>query len=356
VADGIRVGLVGYGGAGENMHAPLIAATEGMELAAVVTANPQRQQRARAAYPALMVVDTVADLLAAAPGAGLDLIVVAAPNRAHLPVALAVLEAGYALVVDKPLATSAAAGRQIVEAAESRGLLLSVFQNRRWDGDFLTVRHLVDRGALGQVLRFESRFERWRPEVSAGRWRESGDPEEGGGVLLDLGSHLVDQALVLLGPVESVYAEVTRRRAAALVDDDAFIALAHRSGAISHLWASAVVPRPGPRFRVSGDRAGYVVFGMDVQEAALNAGRSPAGAEWGRAPASRWGTVGAGHDGEPVPTEPGDYRRFYQGMAASLIEGTPPPVRPSEAILGLEVLDGARQSAAEGRVVHVGSP
>jgi predicted dehydrogenase len=272
-----------------------------------------------------------------------------------VPVALAALGSGFAVVVDKPLATTAAAGRSLVEAAEARGLLLTVFQNRRWDGDFLTVRRLIDEGVLGRVLRLESRYERWRPDVVAGRWRERADPDEGGGLLLDLGSHLVDQAITLFGPPRSVFAEVGRRRAGAAVDDDAFLALEHPGGVISHLWACAVVARPGPRFRVLGDRAGYEVYGMDVQEAALAAGDrpGPGSPSWGQAPPERWGTVGVGDDIRPAPTEPGDYGAFYRALVPALTEGAPPPVLPSEAVLALEVLDAARQSATTGQVVHL---
>ncbi len=349
----IGVGLVGFGGAGEGLHAPLIEATEGMELAAVVTSDPQRRRRAVAAYPAVALFDDVAGLLAAGHDLGLEMIVVAAPNRAHEPVALAAVEAGYAVVVDKPLATTAAAGRRVVAAAEARGVVLSVFQNRRWDGDFLTVCRLRDAGVFGQVLRFESRFERWRPQVSADRWRERADPEEGGGLLLDLGSHLVDQALFLFGTPTSVYAELKARRPGAAVDDDVFISLTHPGGVISHLWASAVAARPGPRFRVQGDRAGYVAYGMDVQEMALAAGERPGGEDWGRVPEARWGTLGAGDEVHPVPSEKGDYCRFYQGMVAALTEGGPPPVPPSEALGCLEILDAARLAAATGQIAHL---
>ena len=167
------------------------------------------------------------------------------------------------------------------------------------------------------------------PGPPADAWRERADPSEGGGILLDLGSHLVDQALVLLGPARSVYAEVARRRPGAQVDDDVFVALEHTSGAWSHLWASSVAARPGPRFRVLGSKAGYEVWGMDPQEEALKRGERPGGAEWGVAPPSRWGTVGAGDQVEPVPTEPGDYRRFYEGVVASLRDGRAAARRPA---------------------------
>src|SRR6059036_185726 len=186
----VRVGIAGFGIAGEVFHAPLVDAVEGLEVAGIVTSSPERQERARAAYPGAVVV---ADLDAL--WEQIDVLVVAAPNRAHVPLALAALERELAVVVDKPLAPSAAEAERLLAA----GGALTVFQSRRWDGDFLTVRRLVEEGALGDVVRFESRFERFRPEVAAGRWRELGDPAEGGGLLLDLGAHLVDQAREVFG-------------------------------------------------------------------------------------------------------------------------------------------------------------
>jgi len=326
----------------------------GLDLVAVVTSDPARRARAAAGHPQVTLLAHADELWAG--GVDLDLAVVAAPNRAHAPVARAALDAGLAVVVDKPLAPTAVEGRRLVDEAAGRGLLLTVFHNRRWDGDFLTVRRLLDSGALGTPWRFESRFERWRPGPPADAWRERADPMEGGGVLLDLGSHLVDQALVLLGPARSVYAEVARRRPGAQVDDDVFVALEHTSGACSHLWASSVTARPGPRFRVLGSKAGYEVWGMDPQEEALKRGERPGGADWGLAPPSRWGTLGAGDQVEPVPTEAGDYRHFYEGVVASLRDGAPPPVDPLDAVRTLEVLDAARASGATGATVTLGAP
>jgi scyllo-inositol 2-dehydrogenase (NADP+) len=227
---------------------------------------------------------------------------------------------------------------------------LTVFQNRRWDGDLLTVRRLLAEGRLGTVTRFESRFERWRPQPKPG-WRESGAAGEGGGVLADLGSHLVDQALLLFGPVVSVYAETDRRRPGVEVDDDAFVALRHAGGARSHLWMSAVAAQLGPRLRVLGTAAGYVKYGLDIQEAALRAGADPAEPGWGCEDERSWGTVGV--DGSTVtqPTEAGAYPTFYRAVATALREGTPMPVDPAEAVTALQVLDAARTSAAEGVVV-----
>ncbi|HSX96525.1 MAG TPA: Gfo/Idh/MocA family oxidoreductase, partial [Streptomyces sp.] len=204
-----RVALVGYGLAGSVFHAPLIAATEGLTLDTVVTSHPERRAQARAEFPEVRFAATVDELWGRADE--LDLVVVASPNKTHVPVATAALEAGLAVVVDKPVAGTAAEARELAALADSRGLLLSVFQNRRWDNDFLTLRGLLADGELGEVRRFESRFERWRPQLKGG-WRESGDPAEIGGLLYDLGSHVVDQALTLFGPATLVYAESDLRR------------------------------------------------------------------------------------------------------------------------------------------------
>src|SRR4051812_30985140 len=195
----VRVGLIGYGLAGSAFHAPLIATTAGGRRSFVVPPHPERARQARADHPGVEILALADEMWRRA--AEIDLIVVASPNRTHVPLARAALEAGIAVVVDKPLAGTAAEGQALVELAAERGLLLSVFQNRRWDNDLLTLRSLMDKGELGDVLRFESRFERWRPELKGG-WRESGDPADVGGLLYDLGSHLVDQALTLFGPPE----------------------------------------------------------------------------------------------------------------------------------------------------------
>jgi scyllo-inositol 2-dehydrogenase (NADP+) len=244
------------------------------------------------------------------------------------------------------MAVGAAEGQELVDRARARGLLLTVFQNRRWDGDLLTVRRLLDQGALGRVWRFESRFERWRPAPKPG-WRESGGPEDAGGILNDLGSHLVDQALHLFGPATLVYGELDRRRPGMRVDDDAFVALTHASGLRSHLWMSSVAAQLGPRLRVLGDRAAYVKHGLDGQEEALRAGRRPDGPGWGEEPPDRWGLLGTEEQARPVPTEPGAYQRFYEGLVTALHDQAPPPVEPTEVVAALRVLDAARRSAGE---------
>ncbi|MFI0896721.1 Gfo/Idh/MocA family oxidoreductase [Streptomyces sp. NPDC020983] len=345
----LRVALVGYGPAGSFFHAPLIAATPGLHLDTIVTGNRERRAQARAGHPGVTFAETADELWPRA--AELDLVVIASPNRTHVPLATAALEAGLPVVVDKPLAATAAEARALAALAEDRGLLLTVFQNRRWDSDFLTLRELLAHRELGEIHRFESRFERWRPQPKGG-WRESGDPGEIGGLLYDLGSHLVDQALTLFGPVRTVYAESDVRRPAAAADDDDFIALTHRNGVRSHLWMSATASRLGPRFRVLGSIGGYVTYGLDPQEAALREGRRPGeGTGWGAEPEDAWGTAGTDEAARPVPSEPGDYPAFYAAVATALRDGTPPPVTAREAAATIEVIEAARQSALTGQAV-----
>ncbi|MFI7006880.1 Gfo/Idh/MocA family oxidoreductase [Streptomyces sp. NPDC050145] len=351
----LRVGLVGYGLAGSVFHAPLIAATEGLVLDTVVTSNPERQEQARAEHGAGLRFAARPEELWARAGE-LDLIVLASPNKTHVPLATAALEAGLPVVVDKPIAGTAAEARTLAALADEKGLFLSVFQNRRWDNDFRTLQRLLADGTLGDVWRFESRFERWRPRPKGG-WRESGNPEEIGGLLYDLGSHVVDQALVLFGPAVSVYAESDVRRAGAEADDDTFLAITHANGVRSHLYVSATTAQLGPRFRVLGSEAGYVKYGLDPQEAALREGERPrAGKPWGVEPETMWGRVGSGESpltggGTPVPTVDGDYPAYYAAVAAALRDGAPNPVPATQAAAALDVLEAARRSARDGSVV-----
>jgi scyllo-inositol 2-dehydrogenase (NADP+) len=352
-ADAFRVGLIGYGLAGSVFHAPLIRATQGLTLDTVVTSDPERQERVRAQLGSSVRTVRGPDELLARAGE-LDLVVVASPNRTHVALARQALDAGLAVVVDKPLAPTPAEAEELADLAEERGLLLSVFQNRRWDNDFRTVRALIADGALGgEIRRFESRYERWRPKPKGG-WRESGDPDEAGGLLYDLGSHLVDQAVTLFGPASCVYAESEARRPGAKADDDTFIAVTHASGVRSHLWMSAVAAQLGPRFRVLGSEAAYVKYGLDPQEDALREGSRPTrGERWGVEAEAAWGTLGDTKGKRPVATLDGAYPAYYAGIVDSLRKGTPPPVMPREAACALHVLQAARTSAREGRTVHL---
>ena len=335
----LRAAVVGYGLAGRVIHRPLLEAVDELEVTHVVTADPGRRAAALADLPRARVVGSATALWELADD--FDVVVVATSNDVHVPLAVAALDLGKPVVVDKPLASAAGDAERLVGHARSCGLPLGVFHNRRWDSDTLTAVDLLAAGRLGAVHRLESRFTRFRPEV-VDRWRER---PGGGGVLLDLGTHLVDQAVHLLGPVVEVWADVRALRSGAQVDDDCVLALTHGSGASSLLWCSAAAPWTGPRLVLQGSCAGWVKHGLDGQEAAQRDGRRP-GAE---PDGTLWDA-----DGErPVPSRTGDWAAFYRGFAAAVRTGAPPPVRPEDAVHVLRVLEAAVRSSDERSVVRV---
>jgi len=344
----IRVGLIGFGLGGASFHAPLIAATAGMNLTSVITANPERRAQARAGYPGIHVASDTDWLWRHA--AEHDLVVISTPNKSHVPLALAALEANLPVVIDKPFAATSADAKRVLEVAEVKNLPVSAYHIRRWDSECLTLQDLISRGALGKVLRFESRLERWRPEPKGG-WKEGGAPEEAGGLLYDIGSHLIDQALHLFGPVREVYAERDVRRAGTETDDDVFVALTHASGVHSHLWASLLAAIPGARMRVTGDRGAFVKLQGDMQEAALREGTRPGAPGWGEEPPERWGTLSDGVRQETVPSKPGAYQTFYARMVSALQGGAPVPVSGDDIIMGLRIIEAAQRSAVERRII-----
>ncbi|KQO82417.1 oxidoreductase [Frigoribacterium sp. Leaf263] len=336
----IRVGIVGFGLAGRVFHGALLADDPEYRVEAVVTRDDDRAADARRRHPGAAVVPSSADLASM----GLDLVVVATPNATHADVAVEALRAGSAVVVDKPVATTAREARELIAEAESADRLLTVYQNRRYDGDYLTASRLVADGSLGEVHTFESRFEPWKTANRAG-WKSSATASDGGGILFDLGPHLVDQALRLFGPVDDVRAEIATRRPSAVADDDVMVSLRHAGGVRSRLWMSHVAAQPGPRLRVLGSEGAYVVSGLDPQEAQLASGLSPSDPEYGLVGADGHGTVGVGDDRRVVPTERGRYPLFYRRLAAALRGEAEVPVDPRDALAALEVIEEARRTA-----------
>ena len=337
----VRVALIGYGLGGASFHAPLIASTPGMRLATIVTRNPERRAQAAREHPKASIVDSVQAIWDRTQDH--DVVVVTTSNDSHAPLAMDALAAGLPVVVDKPFAVTASQAREVIAEARRRNLLLTVYHNRRWDSELLTVKRLLAEQAFGDVLRFESRLERWRPQPKGG-WRERGDPELAGGLLYDLGTHLIDQALHLFGPVTDVYAELDRRRPGMQVDDDVFLALTHASGVRSHLSTTALSAQPLARMRVLGSRSAYVKVQSDVQEAALRSGGRPDQPGWGEEPREHWGLLGVGDAAVPVRSEPGAYQQFYAGVVASLRDGALPPVDPQDAVTGLEIIEACLTS------------
>jgi predicted dehydrogenase len=337
----IRVGIIGYGTAGRVFHAPLIAADPEFEVAGIVTTDERRRAGARREHPAAVLVGSVAELLDGS--LALDLVVVASPSSLHTEHALAAVAAGCSVVVDKPFAPNADEVRRVIEAAHAAGVTLSVFQNRRWDGDFLTVRALLASDDLGDIYRFESRFEWWMPRTTAS-WKSETPVERGGGILYDLGAHLIDQAVELFGPAELEYADIRRRRADGAAPDDVFVALRHGAGPVSHLWMNALAAQSGPRFRILGSRGAYTSWGLDPQEHALASGASPSASGFGSRSLEDSGMLGSDSLPRHVTIERGDYAAFYRGLADSLLRGAQPPVDPEDALRTIDLIDSIHRT------------
>lgn len=332
----IRTAIVGYGLAGSVFHAPLVSANPHFELRSIVTANPERASAAARRYPDAEIVSSFEKLLSR-PGT-LDLVVIASPTPTHVELAERTIERGLTTVVDKPLAVRLADAERLIESSESRGVMLTTFQNRRWDGDFLTVRKLLAEGSLGEVYRFESRFE-WLNPRPRPAWKSGTAGRDGGGVAYDLGSHLIDQAVQLFGPVNEVYGELDWHRRGAVNDDDSFIALTHESGVRSHMAMSSLVAQRGFRFRVLGSEAAYTKWGLDQQESQLKSGLSPLDEGFGVEQEETYGRLGRDGELTVVPTERGGYSRFYTLLAEAIAGRGPVPVDPRDALVAIRIIE-----------------
>lgn len=353
MSDELRIGLIGFGLAGQVYHAPLIDAVDGIAVSAIVTGDPDRQSLARTRYPSAEIFDGAAALFDSADR--LDAVVVATRNDTHAAFALDAIGKGLPVVVDKPFARTVAEAASVLDAATAAGVMVSAFHSRRWDGDFRTVRRLLEEERLGTVTRFESHLDRWVPEITGG-WRDAGKPGEAAGMLYDLGAHLIDQAITLFGPVESVYAEIDTVRPDARADDCFFLALSHRSGVRSHLGASLAAGQPAPRFRVLGTTAAYVKNGTDPQGDQIKAGLAPRGHDWGVVHPKLDGILCAGDRFETVPATPGDYCCFYEQFRDAVRGIGPNPVDAAAGLATLEVIEAAQRSAGSRTPQFLSSP
>ena len=346
----LRVVLLGYGLAGRVFHAPLIGAEPDLELIGVVTSDPERQAQARADLPGVAIFDTAEQAWAS----GADVAVVATANSAHVPQATEALQAGMHVVVDKPLAGSASEAQALIDLAAAQGLQLHVFQNRRWDSEILTARRTIDEGLVGVPHRLESRFERWRPTPKGG-WREEGPAEDLPGLLYDLGAHLIDQALHLLGPVQRVFASVRRVRPGVTADDDTQVVLEHVSGAVSILSVSSASAFTGPRLRLLGTGGGLWIDSLDTQEDALRTGRTPGDADWGTEADDALIVTGT-EAPRSLARARGDWPAYYRGVATSLRGEASPPVDPRDVVQDLRVIEAAHESGRLGMAVELDPP
>jgi predicted dehydrogenase len=333
----ITTGLIGYGLSGRVFHAPFLLTNPAFDLTVISASDPARA--ADAATTGAEVVATPAELLERE----LDLVVLGSPAHVHVEQALVALEHGAAVVIDKPFVPSLRDAKALIAAAEKADRPLIVFHNRRWDGDFLTLRDTLPE--LGDVHRFESTFERWGTP-KPGQWQETLTRAEGAGILFDLGSHLVDQALQLFGPATVEAAETSTIRGAAS-DDDAFLSLLHTSGVRSHLTMSRAAGLDGPRFRVLGSEGAFRVYGLDPQENQLRAGGLPTDDGFGLG--DEVATVTRGSDPHEVELQAGRYRDFYAGVAATILEGAPPPVDAKDALEVVRIIERAHEIARAAR-------
>lgn len=340
----VNVGLAGYASAGRGIHAPIIAGA-GLTLAAVATSNPERRAEVASDFPDAMVVDDLDALLAVE---GLDVIVLATPSGSHLEHALKVIASGIPCVVDKPLAVNADDCLTVVDAAERAGVPLTVFHNRRYDPSHTTLATVVADRLAGEPFRCELRWERWRP-VPKDRWRENAAAVDGGGIMLDLHSHLIDSAVQLFGPILTVFATVESHTTPA--EDDAFLVCRHESGVVSHLGATSVAGAAGPRVRLLGREAAYV---QNDFEGEPNVFPDTADLD-----ADHCGWLYRSTEREAVPTTPATQVDFYRAVGAALSAPDPQaamPVDPRDAVHTLAVIDAARVSAESERVVEVMTP
>ena len=329
-----RVGIAGYGLAGRYFHAPLLKAAE-FDVVGTLTTKPDRKAAAISDFPEISVVESIEELLKL----NLDLLVVASANNAHASQAIAGLKAGVPVVVDKPMGRTLKETKEIVDFSKQVNVPVTTYFNRKWDSDALTIKKIIKEGTLGNIFRLDSRFERFKPELTPGSWRESQTASEGGGNLLDLQPHLVSTALDWFGPAELISSSVRSIRGGS--DDDITLVLKHESGVDSYLSASAINGAPGPRIRVTGDKGSLIINDLDPQEPLLKSGKYPKGGQWSESTKSEAFL----HLGDKVisyPSVDGNYSLFYIQVKQALSGGVW-PVTTDEALSVAEIIDKARE-------------
>jgi scyllo-inositol 2-dehydrogenase (NADP+) len=345
----VRVGLIGFGLAGQAFHAPVIRGVQGMELACILE---RHTSNARQKYPEVRIARNLDEMLS---DKTIGLVVVATPNDSHFSYTKACLEAGRDVVVDKPFTPTMAEAEQLVQLAADRGRLITVYQDRRWDGEFHTVKQLLKAGALGSVAEYEARFDRFRLDSKPGAWREVPD-HPAAGVLWDLGPHLIDQALVLFGEPESIWASAFCQRQSSKIDDSFDVHMEYPTLRAT-LRARILAYAPGPHLLIHGTGGSFIKYGMDPQEEILRSPNCPDGpdwgADWGVETEDRWGTLSP-VNGKPhkVKTERGDYRGFYANVRDAIEKRAVLDVTPDQALRTMRALLLAHKSSREGRRVR----
>jgi scyllo-inositol 2-dehydrogenase (NADP+) len=341
MAKDIRVGVIGFGLAGRVFHSAVIAETPGLELATIVQRSGDEAAKA---HPGVHISRSIEEMLS---DKSIQLVVVATPSYSHFENALECVSAGRNVMVDKPFTLTSDEAERLIEEARKRGVLVTAYQNRRWDGAFVTLKQVLASGVLGRVVSYESHFDRYREEPRLDVWRESGGP--GGGVLFDLGSHLIDQATTLFGNPESVWADVRIDRDCGVVDD-AFDVMLKFDGVTALLRSTLTASFPGPNLLVHGTRGSYVKWGLDPQEDALRAGAKFSDPGFGEEPESAWGELHvAGQPVKKIKTAAGDYRGIYANVRDAILGKAKLEVTPEQAWRTTRLIELARESSGEGR-------
>ncbi|PEK99018.1 oxidoreductase [Bacillus sp. AFS017336] len=343
----IKVGLVGYGFSGATFHAPFIKALEEFELSKVVSSKKEEVQKDLGAVEVVSALeDVLADEL-------IDLVVITTPSGMHFEMAKQSLLAGKHVILEKPMVIQTWEAEELNKIAEEKNLLLSVYHNRRWDNDFLTVKKLINDGVLGEINTYQVHFDRFRPEVR-NRWREQQGP--GSGMLYDLGSHLIDQALNLFGLPQFISADVFAQRANAETDDYFHIILGYDKLRVI-LHSGSIIPSNGPRFQVHGNKGSFIKYGIDGQEAALKEGENPTEQGWGDDVPQFYGKLftveGEKEMEETIVTLPGSYTTYYKKIAESILEGKKAPVTGEEGLKVIKIIEAALKSSEEKKVIYL---
>ena len=331
----MRVGIAGYGLAGRSFHGPLLKGC-GFDVVAIATSNSTRTRQAKDDFPLATIAPDFANLLKQ----NLDLVVIATANKVHAEQAKAAIAAGIPVVIDKPAARTAAETAEIFQAAKDAAVPITVFYNRLWDSDALTIKHVVRNGLIGKPFRLDSRFERFRPQLNPASWRENEAPENGGGLLLDLQTHLISTALDWFGPAQLVHAQIRTIRGES--EDDVLLALKHETGVDSYLSASAIAGNPGPRIRLLGSEGALVIEDLDPQEALLRAGEFPEGGLW-KVPTASRAYIYRGDVKEEISAQPGNYGKFYLALKDALSQGSALPISEEQVLAVAKVIDKARE-------------
>lgn len=346
----IRTGIIGFGLAGKVFHAPFVSTLPGFELRRISTSRESAAQEIRALYPDTIVSP---DAQAVIGDATIDLVIIGAPNEQHYPLAEAALRAGKHVIVEKPFTVTTAEADALIALARQEDRVLTVYHNRRWVADYQTVKKVIAGGLLGQLATYEARYDRFRPALRSNAWREHAVP--GAGILYDLGAHLIDQALQLFGLPQSIRADVRTQRPGAGADDFFELVLDYPSLRVA-LYSGMLVRLPGPFFNIHGDRGSFVKYGMDVQEEALKAGKTPANTpDWGTEPASQHGRLLTEHAGllidATVQSERGSFQDFFINVQQAIRGEAPLAVTPEQARDTIRIIELALQSSREQRTL-----